>query len=131
MGTVAHIVIVGDSGTLGTPLCEVLCRRGYRARMVADSSGMWRCVDSDAPDVIVLDLTSMPDGGLGLCRDVAARSGIPVIMLTAADDECARITALESGAADCLSRQFNPDELLARVGAVLRRTRVRWEDVLN
>lgn len=129
MVTGAHILIVDDSGKIHAPLCELLWKRGYRVTMVVDGSGMRRCVDSDAPELVILDLVLMRDGGLGLCRGLRARFGIPVIMLTVPDDECARIAGLEAGATDCLSRPFNPAELLARIGAVLRRTRKRPDDV--
>ena len=75
-------------------------------------------------DIVLLDLT-LPDGdGLELCRELRSFSGVPVIMITARGDELDRIIGLELGADDYLPKPFNPRELVARIRAVLRRSRL-------
>ena len=74
-------------------------------------------------DLIVLDLMLPGDDGLTLCRDLRARSEIPVIMLTARGEETDRIVGLEMGADDYLAKPFSARELLARIKVVLRRAR--------
>ena len=72
-------------------------------------------------DAVVLDLM-LPDGdGLTVCREIRARSGVPILMLTARGEEADRIVGLEIGADDYLPKPFNPRELLARLRAILRR----------
>ncbi len=71
--------------------------------------------------MVVLDLMLPGDDGLALCRDVRARSDVPIIMLTAMGEETDRIVGLEMGADDYVPKPFNPRELLARIRAVLRR----------
>ena len=73
-------------------------------------------------DLVILDIMMPGEDGLSLCRSIRESSGIPVIMLTARGEELDRIVGLEVGADDYVAKPFNPRELLARVGAVLRRT---------
>ena len=73
--------------------------------------------------MVVLDLMLPGDDGLTLCRNLRARSEMPVIMLTARGEETDRIVGLEMGADDYLAKPFNPRELLARIKSVLRRSR--------
>ncbi len=84
---------------------------------------MWVMLERARIDLIVLDLMLPGDDGLVLCRDLRARSELPVIMLTARGDETDRIVGLEMGADDYLPKPFNPRELLARIKGVLRRAR--------
>lgn len=72
-------------------------------------------------DLIVLDIMMPGDDGFTLCKEIRARSRIPIIMLTAGSDETDRIIGLELGADDYVGKPFNPRELLARIKAVLRR----------
>jgi len=74
-------------------------------------------------DLVILDLMLPGEDGLSLCRDLRTRSQIPVIMLTIMGEETDRIVGLEMGADDYIPKPFNPRELLARIKAVLRRTR--------
>ncbi len=74
-------------------------------------------------DLVILDLMLPGDDGLVLCRNLRARSQIPIIMLTARGDDTDRIVGLEMGADDYLPKPFNPRELLARIKSILRRAR--------
>jgi two-component system OmpR family response regulator len=82
---------------------------------------MHRVLDGSRIDLIVLDLMLPGEDGLTLCRNLRAKSRIPIIMLTAMGEETDRIVGLEMGADDYLAKPFNPRELLARIKAVLRR----------
>ena len=79
--------------------------------------------ENSAPDLLVLDIMMPGDDGLTLCRELRAKSQIPIIFLTAMAEETDRIVGLEMGADDYLTKPFNPRELLARIKAVMRRTR--------
>lgn len=116
-----HILIVDDDADIRNLLREYLERNGMRATVVADGRDMRTALARNDVDLIVLDLMLRGEDGLAICRDLRARSNIPVIMLTARGEETDRIVGLEMGADDYLPKPFNPRELLARIKSVLRR----------
>ncbi|HEX6318870.1 MAG TPA: response regulator [Burkholderiales bacterium] len=118
-----HILIVDDDAETRSLLRAYLQKQGYRVTVAADGRALRRAVDVARPDLIVLDLMLPGEDGLELCRDLRTRSNLPVIMLTARDEETDRIVGLEMGADDYLGKPFNPRELLARIKSVLRRAR--------
>ncbi len=118
-----HILIVDDDAEIRGLLSEYLQKQGYRATAVADGKGLRAAVGTSHPDVIILDLMLPGEDGLALCRDLRARSDVPIIMLTARGDETDRIVGLELGADDYVAKPFSPRELLARIKSVLRRAR--------
>jgi two-component system OmpR family response regulator len=118
-----HVLVVDDDAEIRTLLGEYLRKAGYRVTAVADGKAMWSALQGAHPDVVVLDLMLPGDDGLALCRDLRARSQVPIIMLTARGEETDRIVGLEMGADDYLAKPFNPRELLARIKSVLRRAR--------
>ncbi len=118
-----HILVVDDDAELRELLADYLGRNGFRVTAVVDGPGLWEALEHEAVDLIILDLMLPGDDGLVLCRNLRARSDIPVIMLTARGDETDRIVGLEMGADDYLPKPFNPRELLARIKVVLRRSR--------
>lgn len=122
METMPRILVVDDDPEIRRLLLAYLEKNGYRASAVADGREMWRFLEVSNPDLIVLDLMLPGDDGLELCRNLRAKSRIPVIMLTARGDEMDRILGLEMGADDYLPKPFNPRELLARIKVVLRRS---------
>jgi two-component system OmpR family response regulator len=119
----AHVLVVDDDPGIRSLLGEYLERNGFRVSLAADGREMARSLESSRPQLVVLDVMLPGDDGLALCRDLRARSRLPVIMLTARADELDRIIGLEMGADDYLVKPFNPRELLARINSVLRRTR--------
>ncbi|MFA7240382.1 MAG: response regulator [Sulfuricellaceae bacterium] len=118
-----HILVVDDDAEIRSLLGDYLRKNGYQVSTVGDGKGMRAAFDQGRVDLIVLDLMLPGDDGLVLCRDLRARSSIPIIMLTARGDETDRIVGLEMGADDYLPKPFNPRELLARIKSVLRRAR--------
>jgi two-component system, OmpR family, response regulator len=118
-----HILIVDDDAETRTLLREYLQKQGYRVTTAADGKAMRAAMQAAAPDLVVLDLMLPGEDGLQLCRDLRARSNLPIVMLTARGEETERIIGLEMGADDYLPKPFNPRELLARIKSVLRRAR--------
>jgi two-component system OmpR family response regulator len=118
-----HILIVDDDAEIRSLLSQYLVKNGLRATAAADGRGMWQALDGGRVDLIVLDLMLPGDDGLTLCRNLRAKSDIPVIMLTARGEETDRIVGLEMGADDYLAKPFSARELLARIKAILRRAR--------
>jgi two-component system OmpR family response regulator len=123
MNTTDHVLVVDDDAEIRNLLREYLQKNGYRVTVAADGKAMWAALEHAAPDILVLDLMLPGEDGLTLCRNLRARSSLPVIMLTARGEETDRIIGLEMGADDYLAKPFNPRELLARIKSILRRTR--------
>lgn len=120
-----HILVVDDDAEIRTLLRDYLERSGLRVSTAADGRQMRAVLARTPADLVVLDLMLPGEDGLALCRDLRARGAahLPVLMLTARGEEADRILGLEMGADDYLSKPFSPRELLARIKAVLRRTR--------
>ena len=118
-----HILVVDDDAEIRRLLADYLGRNGYRVSTAADGVQMHRALGSSEPDLVVLDLMLPGTDGIELCRQLRTESDIPVIMLTARDEQTERVVGLEIGADDYLAKPFNPRELLARIKSVLRRTR--------
>lgn len=118
-----EILIVDDDREVRDLLSRFLSNNGCRTLAVRDGKEMRRLLADRRIDLIVLDLMLPGEDGLTLCRDLRSRSAIPVIMLTAKGAQTDRIVGLEMGADDYLAKPFDPHELLARIKAVLRRTR--------
>ncbi len=116
------ILIVDDDPGLSSLLERFFTSKGYRARAVPNTEQMDRLLAREVFHLVVLDLMLPGEDGLTACRRLrAANNQVPIIMLTAKGDELSRIKGLELGADDYLAKPFNPDELMARVKAVLRR----------
>jgi phosphate regulon transcriptional regulator PhoB len=121
-----QILVVEDETDIRNLIVLHLTREGFRCRTVVSGEDALREVKSSRPDLIVLDLMLPGLDGLEVCRRLrgdAATTGLPVIMLTAKADEVDRVVGLELGADDYIAKPFSPKELVARVRAVLRRTR--------
>lgn len=129
MNTADHILVVDDDTEIRSLLHEYLQKQGYRVNAVADGKGLRAAVATSHPDLIILDLMLPGEDGLTLCRELRAKSEIPIIMLTARGDETDRIVGLEMGADDYVAKPFSPRELLARIKSVLRRARALPENL--
>lgn len=99
-----------------------LQQEGFQITSAADGIQALTEVERSAPDLIVLDLMLPRLDGWEVCRRIRATSDLPILMLTARDDDIDKIVGLELGADDYLTKPFNPRELVARVKAILRRT---------
>ena len=121
-GSQPHILVVDDARDIREPLVRYLKESGYRASAAESAAAARRAMRTSGIDLVILDIMMPGEDGLSLCRSIRESSGIPVIMLTARGEELDRIVELEVGADDYVAKPFNPRELLARVGAVLRRT---------
>jgi len=117
-----HILVVDDHSEIRDLLKRFLEQHGLRVSCARDGKEMKRLLEEREFDLLVLDLMMPGEDGLTLCRELRAKSSLPIIMLTAMGEETDRIIGLEMGADDYLAKPFNPRELLARIKAVMRRT---------
>ena len=121
MGKTPHLLVVDDHREIRDLVSRFMTKHEFRVTTACDGKEMRRALTDNAIDLVVLDLMLPGEDGLSLCRDLRARSNVPVIMLTAMGEETDRIVGLEMGADDYLAKPFNPRELLARIKAVIRR----------
>jgi DNA-binding response OmpR family regulator len=122
----SEVLVVEDEPDIRNLLVVNLARGGFRCRTAATGTEALRAVKASAPDLVILDLMLPEMDGLEVCRRLRQEPGtasIPIIILTAKTDEVDRVLGLEMGADDYVAKPFSPKELVARVRAVLRRTR--------
>ncbi len=115
------ILVVDDDPRLREVVTIALERAGFVVVAAADGQRALTHAAREAPDLIVLDIGLPEIDGLEVCRRLRARSDVPVIFLTARDDEIDRVVGLELGADDYVTKPFSPRELIARIRAVLKR----------
>jgi DNA-binding response OmpR family regulator len=116
------ILVVDDEPHIVELAKLYLERDGFRVISVGDGRSAVDRAAKDQPALMVLDLMLPELDGFEVCRQVRAKSDMPIIMVTARDDDIDKIIGLELGADDYLTKPFNPRELVARVKAILRRT---------
>jgi DNA-binding response OmpR family regulator len=116
------VLLVEDEENLASLVRAYLEKEGYHVISVTSGAEALRAVEGEPVRLVVLDL-NLPDmDGLDVCRQIRTRSSVPVVMLTARDEEPDRLAGLETGADDYIGKPFSPRELVARMKAVLRRT---------
>jgi two-component system, OmpR family, alkaline phosphatase synthesis response regulator PhoP len=120
-----HVLIAEDDPDIAALVRHSLEKAGYRAEVVDSGRRALDAIAGRRPDLLILDLMLPEVGGLDVCRIVRSRSetaALPIIMVTARGEETDRIVGLELGADDYVTKPFSPNELVARVGALLRRS---------
>lgn len=121
-GTETVVVIVEDDPNIADLVELYLRRDGFRPFQAANGKRALEVIAERQPKLILLDIGLPGDlDGLDVCRSVRATSNVPIIFLTARDDEVDRVLGLELGADDYVTKPFSPRELMARVKAILRR----------
>jgi DNA-binding response OmpR family regulator len=116
------ILVVEDEDAIASFVSAYLRKDGFDVRSTASGREALILVQSEKPVLVILDLM-LPDlDGMEVCRRIRANSDLPVLMLTARDDDLDKIAGLDAGADDYLTKPFNPAELVARVRAILRRS---------
>jgi two-component system, OmpR family, response regulator RegX3 len=128
-----RILIVEDEISLADSVRYNLEREGYVVTVAEDGRTALERFRAESPALVILDLMLPEVSGLDLCRTIRSESDVPIIMVTAKDSEADKVAGLELGADDYVTKPFSVRELLSRVRALLRRTRVREsfaEDVL-
>lgn len=118
----SFILIVEDEPKLAALLQDYLQRAGYETGILHDGLQVLPSVRLRMPDLILLDLMLPGMGGVEICRELRSFSQVPVMMVTARVEEIDRLLGLEVGADDYLCKPYSPREVVARVGAILRRS---------
>ncbi|MCA9620788.1 MAG: response regulator transcription factor [Myxococcales bacterium] len=123
MTTSPSVVYIEDDDKLGRLTAKYLERHGLEVRLVAEPREGIATVLRERPDVVLLDIMLPGMDGFEVCRELRARVDIPIIMVTARDEEADRVMGLEGGADDYIAKPFSSRELLARIRAQTRRAR--------
>ncbi|GAB4472436.1 MAG: response regulator transcription factor [Anaerolineae bacterium] len=116
------VLLVDDEQNIIELARMYLEREGYRVIAAGDGEMALRLIEQENPDLVVLDLMLPRVDGWEVCKRTRARSDVPILMLTARDEDIDKIVGLELGADDYMTKPFNPRELVARIKAILRRT---------
>ncbi len=125
------ILVVDDEISLQETLAYNLTREGYQVEVAGDGNQALHLARTSKPDLVILDVMLPGLDGFEVCRILRQEANIPVLMLTARDDEIDRVVGLEVGADDYLAKPFSMRELIARVKALLRRVRLIREDIVT
>jgi two-component system KDP operon response regulator KdpE len=120
-GEKAKILVVDDEAQIARVLKTTLSARGYSVRTASDGDDALQVMKSWTPDLVITDLRMPNMDGIELCRQLRAKSGIPIIVLSVRNEERMKVEALDAGADDYVTKPFSVNELLARVRAGLRR----------
>jgi DNA-binding response OmpR family regulator len=120
--TSESILIVEDESSIASFVALYLKNAGYSVRTVGKGAEALDQVSSDPPSLTILDLMLPDIDGIEVCRRIRKTSDVPILMLTARDEDVDKIIGLEVGADDYMTKPFNPRELVARVKAILRRS---------
>ena len=121
-GTTRRVLLVDDEPSIQKMLSHALEREGFQVHTVGDGEAALEAVGAYEPHLIILDIMLPKMDGTEVCRRIRMHSEVPILMLTAKDDEIDRVVGLELGADDYVTKPFAVRELVARVRAIMRRT---------
>jgi two-component system, OmpR family, response regulator MprA len=127
----ARVLVVDDDPRILSMMRRVLEVDGYAVAVAPDGAEAMDILRRDDTDLVILDVMLPGSDGFEVCRMIRRESGVPILMLTARDESIDKVTGLDVGADDYVVKPFNPDELLARVRALLRRLQPRQVEVLR
>jgi two-component system response regulator MtrA len=116
-----RVLVVDDDASLAEMLSLVLRNEGFGSRICSTGETAMAAFREYQPDLVLLDVMLPGKGGIEVCREIRAESGVPIVMLTAKSDTIDVVAGLESGADDYVVKPFKPKELLARIRARVRR----------
>jgi DNA-binding response OmpR family regulator len=116
------VLVVEDEASIASFVSLYLKNAGYGVKAVGNGADALAQVEREQPALIVLDLMLPDMDGIDVCRRIRQRRDVPILMLTARDEDVDKIIGLEVGADDYMTKPFNPRELVARVKSILRRS---------
>jgi two-component system response regulator MprA len=127
----ARVLVVDDDPRMLSMMRRVLEVDGYSVATADEGDAAIELLRREAVDLLILDVMLPGSNGFEVCRRVRRESAVPILMLTARDEAIDKVTGLDCGADDYVVKPFNPDELTARVRALLRRAQPRQLEVLR
>ena len=129
---ISRIMIIEDNENLKKELIEFLSRYGYDSYGVEDYKNVVNIILNDKPDLVLLDINLPYYDGYFICREIRKNNNIPIIIVTSRDSDMDEIMSINLGADDFITKPYNTQVLLARIGSLLRRTAVgNVQDILE
>jgi two-component system, OmpR family, response regulator len=125
MTTTAHVLAVDDDPSVRQMIADYLTDNDLRVTTLASGRDIGEVMERETIDLVILDVRLPGEDGMQIARKLREESDLPIILLTGRKDEADRVMGLELGADDYLTKPFSPRELLARIRALLRRSRSR------
>ena len=125
MGAASHVLVVDDDPSVREMLTDFLGDYDFKVTAVATGAAMTEVLTANAIDLLVLDVRLPDEDGIQIARRLREQSDLAIIVITGRHDEADRVMALELGADDYLTKPFSPRELLARIRALLRRSKMQ------
>jgi DNA-binding response OmpR family regulator len=119
------VLIVDDDRTLSDVIAYTFKREGFDVILAEDGESAYQRWENDSPDLIILDVNLPKEDGFRVCKRIREQSDIPIILLTVRSDEEDILGGFKFGADDYITKPFSPRQLIARVKAVLRRSKKR------
>lgn len=116
-----HVFVVDDEKNIRDILKKYLVNEGYKVTLFADGDQVMSEIQRLSPDLLVLDIMMPNTNGLELCKEIRKTSDLPIIFVSARDEEFDRILGLELGADDYLTKPFSPRELIVRIKNIFKR----------
>jgi len=116
-----HIFVVDDERTIRDLIKKYMEKEGYKVTLFEDGKNLVNEIRRLNPDLVVLDIMLPGDDGLELCKEIRKTSDLPIIFVSARDEEFDRVLGLEIGGDDYLAKPFSPRELVARVKNIMKR----------
>ena len=128
----SRIMIIEDNENLKKELIEFLSRYGYDSYGVEDYKNVVNIILNDKPDLVLLDINLPYYDGYFICREIRKNNNIPIVIVTSRDSDMDEIMSINLGADDFITKPYNTQVLLARIGSLLRRTAVgNVQDILE
>ncbi len=124
MENTSHLLLIEDDAEIGRMVSRFMREHGFRVSLASNGKAVDRIMAENKIDLVLLDLMLPGEDGLSICRRLRMVSTVPIIIITALGAEADRVVGLEVGADDYVTKPFSTRELLARVRAVLRRSRL-------
>jgi len=121
VAVIRRVLIVDDDQGLRTVLAAALGDEGFAITQAGDGQAGLRRFESDGADLVILDILMPEMDGLEVCRRIRRKSAVPIVLLSSRGDEVDRVTGLETGADDYVTKPFSTRELVARIRAIERR----------
>lgn len=122
-GRMADLIVVDDDAGLRTMLADYLSTAGHAVRLAADAAALDRLIETETPELLILDVSLPGEDGFSIARRMRQRLDVGIIMLTGSADLVDRVVGLEIGADDYVTKPFSLPEIAARADAILRRRR--------
>ena len=121
----SKVLLIEDDDGIITPLSLYIEQSWYEIAICKDGSDALDVFHAEKPDILILDINLPGKNGIEVCREVRKESDTPIIILSARESEDDKVTLLELGADDYVSKPFSPRELMARISAVIKRSELR------